>query len=126
MGPLDCSLPGSSVHGILQARILEWIAISFSMGSSWPRDRTEVSGTEPRSSALQEDTLPSEPPGKLLHLWVEIKKKKEKKSLWYIYWLLESFLLTSNALGYISLQKWISDPKNDFFSDTELHLVKAW
>ena len=41
--PMDCSLPGSSVHGILQARMLEWIAISFSKGSSWPRDRTQVS-----------------------------------------------------------------------------------
>ena len=41
--PLDCSLPGSSVHGILQARILEWVAISFSRGSSWPRDGTQVS-----------------------------------------------------------------------------------
>ena len=36
-------LPGFSVHGILQARILEWITISFSRGSSWPRDRTQVS-----------------------------------------------------------------------------------
>ena len=36
--PLDCSLPGFSVHGILQARILEWVAISFSGGSSGPRD----------------------------------------------------------------------------------------
>ena len=41
--PMDCSLPGSSVHGIFQARILEWVAISFSRGSSWPRDRTQVS-----------------------------------------------------------------------------------
>ena len=41
--PVDCSLPSSSVHGILQARILEWGAISFSRGSSWPRDRTWVS-----------------------------------------------------------------------------------
>ena len=40
---MDCSLPGSSVHGILQARILEWVAISFSRGSSWPRDRSRVS-----------------------------------------------------------------------------------
>ena len=40
--PMDCSLPGSSVHGILQARILERVAISFSMGSSWPRDWTPV------------------------------------------------------------------------------------
>ena len=36
-------LPGSSVHGILQARILEWVAISFSRGSSQPRDRTRIS-----------------------------------------------------------------------------------
>ena len=41
--PMDCSLPGSSVHGIFQARILEWVAISFSSGSSWPRDQTWVS-----------------------------------------------------------------------------------
>ena len=41
--PVDCSPPGSSVHGILQARILEWVAIPFSRGSSWPRDRTQVS-----------------------------------------------------------------------------------
>ena len=41
--PVDCSLPGSSIHGILQARILEWVAISFSRGSSQPRGRTQVS-----------------------------------------------------------------------------------
>ena len=41
--PMDCSSPGSSVHGIFQARILEWVAISLSMGSSWPRDWTWVS-----------------------------------------------------------------------------------
>ena len=40
--PMECSLPGSSVHGILQARILEWVAISFSRGSSQPRDGTQV------------------------------------------------------------------------------------
>ena len=39
----DCSLPGSSVHGILQARILEWVAIPFSRGSSQPSDQTQVS-----------------------------------------------------------------------------------
>ena len=41
--PMDCSLPGSSVHGILQARILEWVAMPFSRGSSWPRNWTQVS-----------------------------------------------------------------------------------
>ena len=50
--PLD-----SSVHGILQARTLERVAIHFSRGSSQPRDQT-------RSPALQADSLPSEPPGK--------------------------------------------------------------
>ena len=40
--PTDCSLPGSCVHGILQSRILEWVAIFFSRGSSRPRDRTKV------------------------------------------------------------------------------------
>ena len=41
--PMDCSPQGSSVHGILQARILEWVAIPFSRGSSWPRFQTRVS-----------------------------------------------------------------------------------
>ena len=53
--PVDCSLPGFSVHGILQARILEWVTISFSRGSSRPRDRTWV-------SALWADSLRSESP----------------------------------------------------------------
>ena len=54
---MDCSPPGSSVHEIFQARILEWVAISFSRGSSQPRD-------EPRSPALQADSLPTELQGK--------------------------------------------------------------
>ena len=41
--PMDCSLPGSSVRGILQARILEWVAMPFSRGSSQPRDWTQAS-----------------------------------------------------------------------------------
>ena len=41
--PMDCSLPGSSLHGILQARVLVWVAISFSRGSSQLRDWTRVS-----------------------------------------------------------------------------------
>ena len=49
--------PGSTVHGISQARILEWVAILFSRGSS-------DLGIEPKSPALQVESLPSEPPGK--------------------------------------------------------------
>ena len=52
---MDCSLPGSSVHGILQARILGWVAIPFR--SSYP-------GIKPRSPALQANFLLPEPPGK--------------------------------------------------------------
>ena len=54
--PTDCRPPGSSVHGILQATLLEWLAIPFSRGSSQP-------ATEPRSLALQADSLPSSPQG---------------------------------------------------------------
>ena len=54
--PVDCSPPGSSVHGILQARILEWVALPFSRASSLARDRTQVS--------CFADSLPSELPGK--------------------------------------------------------------
>ena len=63
---MDCSPPGSSVHGILQARILEWVAISFSRESGDLPDP----GMEPGSPALQADSLPSEPPGKpIRELW---------------------------------------------------------
>ena len=46
--PMDCGLPGSSVNGTLQARILEWVAIPFSRGSSWLRDWTWISCTAGR------------------------------------------------------------------------------
>ena len=62
--PMDCSLPGASVHGILQARLLEWVAMLSSRGSSRLRDRTHISGIaggfftaeppgKPRSSCIQ-------------------------------------------------------------------------
>ena len=53
--PMDCSLPGSSVHGILQARTLQWIAISSSRGSSWPRDWTQVSCSAGRFFTVEEN-----------------------------------------------------------------------
>ena len=56
--PMHCSPPGSSVYGILQARILEWVAIRFSRGFPSP-------GIQHRSPALQADSLLYEPPGKL-------------------------------------------------------------
>ena len=76
--PMDCSLPGSSVHGIFQARILEWIAISFSRGSSQPRDRTRV------FPQCRQMLLPSELPGKPTES-AKKKKKERKKSSNYKY-----------------------------------------
>ena len=74
--PMDCSLQGSSVHGIFQARVLEWVAIAFSRGSSWPRDRTRV-------SQLQADAFPSEPPGKIIinHTKLQIFKHLQSKTM---------------------------------------------
>ena len=62
--PRDCSPPGSSVHGILQARILGWVAISFFRGSSWPRDWTWVSNIA----------------GRLLTVWATRKPNAEEGS----------------------------------------------
>ena len=55
--PMDCSLPGSSVYGISQARILGWVAIFFSRGFSWPRDHAPV-------SCLKSRLFTTELPGK--------------------------------------------------------------
>ena len=55
---MDRSLPGSSVHGILQARILEWVPIPFSRGSSRPRDQTQVSCIEGRVLSDHSENTP--------------------------------------------------------------------
>ena len=57
--PMDYSLPGSSVYGVSQARLLEWVTISFSRGSSYPRDQTQVLWLAGRF-------FTTEPPGKPL------------------------------------------------------------
>ena len=61
--PIGCSPPGSSVPGILQTRILEWVAILFSRGSFWPKDQIQVSCIASRFF------LPSEPAEFLLNTW---------------------------------------------------------
>ena len=60
--PMDYSPPGSSVHGILQARTLEWVAIPFSRGSSWPMDWTLLH--------WQAGSLLSELPGKPIYVYI--------------------------------------------------------
>ena len=69
--PTDCNRPGSSAHGILQARTLEWVAISYSGGSSRPRDRTRV-------SCLVSRLFSTEPPGKLPKINIKRKNSKGK------------------------------------------------
>ena len=78
--PVDCSPPGFSAHGILQARILEWVAISFSRDLLNP-------GIEPGSPELQADSLPSEPQGKphfFFFIWI---RKKNSTGSHYQKWL---------------------------------------
>ena len=58
--PMDCNLPGPSIHGILQAKILEWFAMPSSRGSSQPRDPTQVSHIAGGAKA-QTQTILSEP-----------------------------------------------------------------
>ena len=71
--PHNCSPPGSSVHGILQARILEWVAIPFSRGSSQPRDRTWVACIAGRfftGWATREVSKPLKHFSSLSHVWL--------------------------------------------------------
>ena len=91
---MDCSPPGSSVHGILQACILEWVSISFSRGSSQGRDQTQV-------SALQAHSLPSEPPGSLRALqcvftWKSLVQSPKKSK--YDFQNLETWIRISEKI----------------------------
>ena len=77
--PMDCSLPGSSVHGIFQARVLEWVAIFFSRGSSQSRDQTQVSRIAGRSFTLwatREDVETLE----VLPCWWQMKSQLKSSS----------------------------------------------
>ena len=67
--PIDCSPPGSSVHGTLQTRILEWVVMPSSMGSSQHRDQTQVSCI----SCIAGNSLPLSHWGTPIHYWWECK-----------------------------------------------------
>ena len=85
--PMDCSPPNSSVHGILQARILEWVAMPSSRGSSRPRDRTHISLC---LLHWQADSLPLLPPGKMekkgaskfVSSWPQISESSQEARIW--------------------------------------------
>ena len=69
---MDCSPPGSSVHGISQARILEWVVISFARGSSQPRDQKRI-------SCMGSGFFTAEPPGKSPRSTFELIYRTEVK-----------------------------------------------
>ena len=119
---MGCRLPGSSVHGILQARILEWVAILFSRGSSQPR-------IEPRSPTLQVGSLPAEPPGQPRAPKTEIQQMLPLTQRW----LLRSWGNTrSNHLPLLKVDKetplvscflsWGVYESNEFNEPRGLHL----
>ena len=81
--PTDCSPPGSSVRGILQARMLEWVAILSSRGSSQPRDRTQVSSTAGRFFTARTSGVFSKHSwiNKAHHSWGNHKKQTDFKTI---------------------------------------------
>ena len=92
--PMDCSLPGSSIHGIFQVRILEWVAMPSSRGSSQPKDQT-MSTTF--NLNWQAGSLPLAPPGKPILKWVSYPAPSHhtvtmrcpiKARRWYLYYFL--------------------------------------
>ena len=77
--PMDCCPPGSSILGNIQARIMEWVAISFSRGSSQPRNQTRVSCI----SALAGGLFMTAPSGKSLCAWKSIPSSIEENGIFF-------------------------------------------
>ena len=112
---MDCSQPCSSVHGIFPGRLLDWVAISSSKGSSQPRDLTSIS----ESPALQEDSFTTEPPGKPqiikltelcnLNMWSffpsTTPQKTCSKIVWENQYLLIKYIFSNIQQNYISTKK---------------------
>ena len=93
--PMDCSPPGSSVHGISQAIILEWVAISFSRRSSQPRDKIQV----PWGSCIgRRDSLPLSPPGEAPKMYLSRPFLKNTQLSPFVIFMVER-LLVSHSLA---------------------------
>ena len=108
--PVDGSLSGSSVRGILQARILKWVAISFSRGSFWLRDRTHVSCV----STLLGGFFTIEPPREPI---LDIKHALKK---WWLLLLLQLLLL----FCWLTWRK--RKPAGPFLTTTDTVQPRAW
>ena len=118
---MDCNLPGSSVHGILQARILDWAATPFLRGSSWPRDRTWVTCIVGRFFTIWANRATWHPPPlKRLLREPEVLSPREGLGLGKVilsYWMLTSQVpLSRNSFvgdsGGFSLQPFLLLPCN--------------
>ena len=123
--PMDCSLPGSSVRGILQARILEWVAVPSSRGSSRPGDQTGVFCVSCTAAGFS----PSELPGKPYALVLLKSKLREKKhcilmnSKWSLRFLKHTLTRISNLpffphVWFTDVERWRSHhamKKTDIF-----------
>ena len=109
--PMDCSLPGSSVHGIFQARVLEWVAISFSRGSSWPRDQNWV------SHSVGKMLYPSEPQGEGGEWKSWLKLNIQKTKIWSHHFMANRWGNNGNSdrlyfLGFQNHCRWLPKPWN--------------
>ena len=99
---MDYSLPGSSVHGIFQAKVPEWVAIAFSQGSSWPRDQTQ--GSNPGLPPCRQTLYHLSHPGSLLWgvlywgdmMWIQAQRKSG-----YHWWSLKN--LGTDPMSFLYL-----------------------
>ena len=101
--PMDCSPPGSSVHGILQARILEWVAFPS------PGDLPDP-GIKPRSPALQAESLPSEPPGKPIYVYTHISTWKWKWKVLSRFRLCDPMDYSVHGIFQARILEWVAFP----------------
>ena len=93
--PMDCSLPGASVHGILCARILEWVAVCFSRRSSQLRDQSSI-------SCIAGRFFTTEPPGKPLNILPSHNWSNKVTKLVFLGWLIISIPVFQNPILYFS------------------------
>ena len=102
--PMDCSPPGSCVHGILQARILEWVAMPFSRGASPPRDRTHVSCVSCTADRFFTAESPGKPQMANTHMQIclkllVIRKIQTKTTMRYHFMPTDDSEKTSKSVG---------------------------
>ena len=109
--PMDCSLPGSSLHGIFQARVLEGVAISFSRGSSQPRDQARVSRIA----------------GRQFTLWATREVLTQREVSFYIKVSSVDLILPSSQIDlYTSFPSLLPSPNLPLCLPTICNLLGAW